>query len=56
MTREQAIDKVMDTLGFPAGWRWYVNDVFDQKVPGEETLDKDTVEALMNFIKIDIHN
>ena len=56
MTREEAIEKIMDTLGFPQGWRWYVNDVLDRKVPGEETLDNETVEALTNFIRIDINN
>ena len=56
MTREKAIDKIMETLSFPQGWRWYVNDVLDRKCPGEETLDLDTVEALTNFIKIDIYS
>lgn len=56
MTREEAVEKIMGTLGFPQGWRWYVNDVLDHKCPGEETLDKETVEALTNYIRIDIRS
>jgi hypothetical protein len=56
MKRQEAIDKIMADLHFPAGWMWYVKDVLDRKVPDQDTIDKATVESLKDFIKIDIRS
>lgn len=51
MTKARAVDRLLHDLGWPESWRDYAERILNEKTDHAETMDADTYDAILNYIR-----